>query len=203
VRPSHDDRFLFAVSPVLLSNPEKEDAMRKLIVSTLMSLDGVVGTPERLLSHWDEENKAYAVEELRGCDAFFFGRVTYDVFAARWPSVRNDAFADALNALPKYVASRTLRQPAWEGSIVLPDAAELAALKKQPGKDIMKYGLGEVDRALIERKLIDELRISVVPVVLGAGRHLFEGLPSVALRFAKVKTFTNGILRTSYEVVKE
>jgi dihydrofolate reductase len=176
--------------------------MRKLIVSTLMSLDGVVGAPEKLLPHWDEENKAYAVEELRACDAFFFGRITYDVFAARWPSVKNDAFAEKLNALPKYVASRTLQKPAWQGSIVLSDVAELAALKKQPGKDIMKYGLGDVDRALIERKLIDEIRVSIVPVVLGTGRRLFEGLPAVPVRFSKVKTFTNGIVRTSYDVVK-
>jgi dihydrofolate reductase len=176
--------------------------MRKLIVSTLMSLDGVVGAPEKLLPHWDEENKAHAVEELHACDAFFFGRVTYDIFAARWPSVKNDVFAEMLNTLPKYVASRTLRQPAWQGSIVLSDAAELGALKKQPGKNIMKYGLGDVDRALIEQKLIDEIRVSVVPVVIGAGRRLFEGLPSVPLRFSRVKTFNNGILRISYDVVK-
>lgn len=177
--------------------------MRRLVVTTLMSLDGVVGAPEKLLPFWDGENKQYAVEELGACDAFLFGRVTFDTFAARWPSVRGDAFADVLNTLPKYVASRTLGLTTWAGSEVLGQdvASEVRALKARPGKEIVKYGVGDLDRTLLAHGLVDELRVSVVPVVIGAGRRLFEGLEvPPRLRLVREKRFENGIVRLGYEL---
>ncbi|MDB4881808.1 MAG: bifunctional deaminase-reductase domain protein [Gemmatimonadetes bacterium] len=180
--------------------------MRKLIVTTLMSVDGVVGSPERLLPLWNDENKSHAVAELADVDAFLFGRVTFETFAARWPSVRGDAFADALNALPKYVASRTLRDTSWAPTTLWSTnvSTELERLKKQRGKNIMKYGLGQLDRALLGDHLVDELRISVVPIVIGSGRRLFEGLdlPRIPqLQLTDQKTFGNGVVRLTYAVI--
>lgn len=177
--------------------------MRKLVVTTLMSLDGVVSAPEQLLPHWNDENKNYAVTELAEFDAFLFGRKTFEMFAARWPSVRGDPFADALNSLPKYVASRTLTRVTWTPSHVWSDdvTGEVARLKKQSGKHIMKYGLGQLDRTLIEHRLVDELRVSIVPIVIGAGRRLFEGLDLAhppQLRLEHERVFGNGIIRASY-----
>ena len=180
--------------------------MRKLVVSTLMSLDGVVGSPERLLPLWNDENKEYAAAELADFDAFLFGRLTFEAFGARWPSVRGDAFADALNSFPKYVASRTLKRASWSPTVLLNGdvAVEIERLKNQPGKNIMKYGLGQLDRTLIENRLLDELRVSIVPVAIGSGRHLFEGLDlpkPPQLRLTDQKTFSNGIVRLTYAVV--
>src|ERR1043166_748605 len=171
-----------------------------------MSLDGVVSAPERLLPLRDDEAKRYAVAELEEFDAFVFGRVTYEAFAARWPHVRDDPFADALDRLPKYVASRTLRELSWTGSTRLDGdvAAQSAALKRRHGKHLMKYGVGALDRTLLAHGLIDELRISLVPIVLGEGRPLLHGLdPSLQpkLELSDTKRFSNGILRLTYAVV--
>jgi dihydrofolate reductase len=177
--------------------------MRKLIVTTMMSLDGVVGAPQHLLPAWDAENKAHAVAELADCDAFLFGRLTFEAFAARWPSVRGDAFADALNERPKYVASRTLMvPPAWRGTRVLAGdvARAVDQLKRESGTSIVKYGVGPLDGVLLAHGLVDELRVSIVPVALGAGRRLFEGFEPPRLELAGEKRFANGIVRLSYEV---
>jgi dihydrofolate reductase len=181
--------------------------MRKLVVTLLMSLDGVVSAPERLLPLWDDEAKRYAVDELEDFDAFVFGRVTYQAFAARWPSVRNDEFADALNRRPKHVASRTLSELTWNGSTLLDGdiAAQIAELKRSPGKHLMKYGLGELDKTLLPHGLIDELRISLVPVVIGEGRHLLDGIDhdlQPKLELAGMHRFRNGILRLTYSVAR-
>jgi dihydrofolate reductase len=179
--------------------------MRKLVVTTLMSLDGVVGAPERLLPLWDDEAKRYAVAELADFDAFLFGRVTYQAFASRWPSVGGDPFADTLNRLPKYVASRKPRDLSWTPSFVVGGdvAAEIGGLKQRPGKHIMKYGLGQLDETLLAHELIDEIRISLVPISLGGGRRIFEGVdPRLhpGLLLANTHAFRNGMVRLTYTV---
>jgi dihydrofolate reductase len=175
--------------------------MRKLITTLLMSIDGVVSAPERLLPMWDDEAKRYAVDELDDCGALLFGRATYQSFASRWPNVRNDAFADRLDALPKYVASRTLREATWANTTVISgDVADhIAALKREGGKHIMKYGLGPLDDALFARDLVDEIRVSIVPIVIGEGRH-FSARGNLAL--TDVHRFRSGIVRLSYSVTR-
>src|SRR5207237_2013574 len=97
--------------------------MRKLVESSFVSLDGVVGSPEKLAPLWSAENKEYAMQELAQFEAFVFGRRTYEMFASRWSSVRGDAYYDRINAMPKYVASRSLRETTWNASLLGEDAA--------------------------------------------------------------------------------
>jgi dihydrofolate reductase len=179
--------------------------MRKLITTLLMSLDGVVSAPERLLPMWDDEAKRYAIGELDECDALLFGRATYQSFARRWPTVRDDEFADRLNARSKYVVSRSLHEATWVHTTLIHGdvAGELSALKHQPGKNIMKYGIGELDEALFASDLVDEIRVSVVPIVLGEGRRFLEGSAHrtrLDLRLDHLHRFRNGIVRLSYAV---
>ena len=175
--------------------------MRKLIESSLVSLDGVIGAPERLAPHWDDENKRFALSELAEFDAFLLGRVTYEMFASRWSGIRGDPYYDAINGLPKYVASRTLGEPTWNARLIQGEVAvEIAKLKQQPGKNLIKYGTSDLDRTLIQHKLIDEFRFSIFPIVVGNGRHLFEGIDTsqLNLRLTDTKIFANGIVRLTY-----
>jgi dihydrofolate reductase len=176
--------------------------MRKLVSSTFVSLDGVVGSPEKWASpHWDEENKSYALAQLAECDTFLLGRVTYEKFAASWPKLAGDPYFDRINGLPKLVASTTLRETTWNASRIQGDvAAEIAKLKKQPGKTIMKYGITRLDRTLIEHGLIDELHFSIFPIALGSGPHLFAGIDTsrLRLRLTNTKAFASGIVIHSY-----
>ena len=176
--------------------------MRKLIEATLVSLDGVVGSPEEwALPRWDEENKEFAHAQLADVDAFLLGRVTYEKFAAAWSQVTGDPYLDTINRLPKFVASASLRETAWNATPIAGDvAAEVARLKNQSGKTIMKYGTGQLDGTLISHGLIDEFHFSVFPLTVGHGLRLFEGIDTrgMALRLTGTKTFANGVVQLSY-----
>ena len=176
--------------------------MRKLIEATLVSLDGVVGSPEEwALPYWDEENKEYAHAQLADVAAFLLGRVTYEKFAAAWSQVAGDPYLDTINRLPKFVASGSLRETIWNATPITGDvAAEVARLKNQPGKAIMKYGTGQLDGTLISHGLIDEFHFSVFPLTVGRGLRLFEGIDTsgLALRLTGTKTFANGVVQFTY-----
>ena len=176
--------------------------MRKLIEATFVSLDGVVGSPEKwALPHFDDENKNYALSRLDDIDAFLLGRVTYEKFAARWPQIKGDPYFDKINGLPKFVASTTLRDTAWNASLIQGDVAhEVSRLKRQAGKNIMKYGTGHLDRILIEHNLIDEFHFSIFPVAVGSGQRLFEGFDTTRLKLKHTgtSTFKNGVVVLSY-----
>ena len=128
---------------------------RKLIESTFVTLDGVIGDPQIWgPPYWDEEHAAYAAKLLDNVDTLLLGRVTYEVFSVAWPQRAGDPFADRLNAMPKYVASRTLRDASWNATILDGDvAARVADLKASDGQDILKYGTGELDRTLVRARL--------------------------------------------------
>ena len=176
--------------------------MRKLIEATLVSLDGVVGSPEEwAMPYWDAENKNSAQADLDEVDAFLLGRVTYEVFAATWSQINGDPYFDAINRLPKFVASASLREMTWNATPITGDvAAEVASLKNQPGKTIMKYGTSQLDRTLISNGLIDEFHFSVFPVTVGHGLRLFEGIDTsgLKLRLTGTKTYANGVVKLSY-----
>ena len=140
--------------------------MRKLVEATLVSLDGVVGSPEEwTLPYWDQENRDYAHAQLADMDAFVLGRVTYEKFAAAWSPVSGDPYLDRINRLPKFVASASLRETTWNATLIHGDAAaEVARLKSRPGKTLLKYGTGQLDRTLISHSLIDEFHFSVFPL---------------------------------------
>ena len=157
--------------------------MRKLIESTLVSLDGVIEAPEQWAS-LDAEATAYSTEELGNYDAFVMGRVTYEKFFANWAHITGNPYIDLIGAMPKYVASRSLTQTAWNATLLGPDpSTAIAQLKEQPGKDLIKYGTSRFDDMLVRDHLIDEFRFWIMPVVVGSGRRLFEDVDTSGLHF--------------------
>ena len=174
--------------------------MRKLIESTLVSLDGVIEEP-RQWAPFDDEATALAMERLRNYDAFVMGRVTYEMFFAQWGQIVGNPYIDLINAMPKYVASRSLTETAWNATLLGPDpASAIAQLKDQPGKDLIKYGTSRFDDTLVREGLIDEFHFWVMPVVVGTGQRLFEGVDTSALdlRLTATHTLENGSVMLSY-----
>jgi dihydrofolate reductase len=148
--------------------------MRRIITSAYMSLDGVVQRPEPWTFDYRSDDAArFAHEQLFSSDALLMGRHTYEIFAAHWPTATDDnGFADRMNGLPKYVVSDTLTKPAWNGTTVLARADapdQLHKLKQQSGRDILQYGYGAVTATLLREGLLDELRIWLHPLLVGAG----------------------------------
>ena len=129
--------------------------MRKLVESTFVTLDGSISDPQTWSPpYWDDEHAAYASKLLFAADALVLGRATYEGFAAAWPSRSGDPYTDRINDMPKHVASRTLRETTWNATVLEGDAAEaIAALKAEDGGDLLKFGTGELDRALLEHGL--------------------------------------------------
>ncbi len=174
--------------------------MRKLVASTLVSVDGVIGSPNRW-SHFDEESGRRSLQELSKYEAFLMGRVTYEFFRANWGSSTGDPLFDRINAMPKYVASRTLSEVTWNATLLGPDpVAAIEQLKIQPGKDLIKWGVSRLDDTLLRARLIDELQVWFVPVAVGAGQRLFEAIDtsSVELTLTHVHTLANSSVIHTY-----
>ena len=157
--------------------------MRKLVESTFMTLDGVIESPQEWSPpYWDEEHAAYARKLLFAADALLLGRATYESFAQAWPARSGDEYTDRINAMPKYVASRTLQEATWNATVIQGDVAEeVERLKREPGEDILKFGTGELDRPLLTNGLIDELHVWVFPVLVGKGQGLIDGIEATHL----------------------
>lgn len=184
--------------------------MRKLVETTFVTLDGVISdanpstaphaSPEKWGSPYcDEQHGQYEHDLLFASDVLLLGRATYEGFAETWPSRAGDEFADRINGLPKYVASRTLRDATWNATIIEGDVAKaVAELKEQPGRNILKYGTGELDRTLLQHDLVDEFHFWVYPVAVGAGQRLFDGLDTTHLKLVDTKRFNSGIVVLVY-----
>ncbi|MFI7696107.1 dihydrofolate reductase family protein [Nonomuraea sp. NPDC049655] len=176
--------------------------MRKLIESTFMTIDGVVsGADKWSTPYWDEEYSAYARELLFAADALLLGRKTYEGFAASWPSLESveGDYAVRMNTLPKHVASRTLTDTTWNATVIKGDVAEeVAWLKRQPGQNLLKFGTGELDRTLLEHRLVDEYHLWVTPVVAGSGDRLLDGIDTTHLKLARTTTFASGVIVLTY-----
>jgi len=179
--------------------------MRKLVASEFMSLDGVVGSPERWqLPYFDAEMGQEIQAAMEDSDAMLLGRVTYEEWAAFFPSQSSEDVpsADYMNETPKYVASRTLHGPLeWNNSTLVEGelATEVEELKRQPGKDISVAGSPTLVRSLLREDLLDELRLMVHPVVVGGGKRLFEGGEEhKALELVDCKTFGTGDVYLTY-----
>ena len=174
--------------------------MRKLIESTLVSLDGVIETPERW-SPFDAEATQLATEDLGNYDAFVMGRVTYERFRASWAPVNGNPYLDRINAMPKYVASRTLTEVTWNATLLGPDiVGDIERLKAEPGRDLIKYGTSRLDDTLLRDHLIDEFRFWIMPVVVGSGQRLFEDVDTsgLDLRLTAERRLQNGSVILTY-----
>ena len=175
--------------------------MRKIIESTLVSADGVIGSPPLwAMDYRDEEVTRDALERLSGSDAMLIGRGTYELFAATWPG-QTDEFAQRMNGIRKYVFSSTLARADWSNStIVRGDVlAEVTRIKEQDGRDLALFGHGRLAQTLLENGLIDELRLSVHPVLAGAGLPQFSNGRKTPLKLVSAKTFTTGVVVLSYQ----
>ena len=174
--------------------------MRKLIESTLVSLDGVIESPDRW-APFDDEATRLAMEDLGTYDAFVIGRVTYERFRASWAPVSGNPYIDRINAMPKYVASRSLAEVTWNATLLGPDiVGAIERLKAQPGKDLIKYGTSRLDDTLLQAHLVDELRVRVMPVVVGTGQRLFEDVDTSAfeLTLTDVRKLSSGSAILTY-----
>ena len=185
--------------------------MGTIIVSDNMSLDGVIQDPAG-----DEgfdrggwvglikdrpELAQLALDEALGSDAMLMGRRTYEWFASRWPS-RTGELADRLNGLPKFVVSSTLQQPTWNNTTVLSgDLVDaVSRLKNEVRGDIVVTASSSLVRMLLEHGLVDELRLKVFPIVLGAGRRLFDQVNvTKAMRLDDVRTLEGDVVYLIYE----
>jgi dihydrofolate reductase len=191
--------------------------MGKIVISTNVSFDGVVQDPDGLegfrLGGWFgqfggkdlEEWAKVEFEEALGTEALLLGRRSDEWFAARWLS-KSDAWADRLNGLPKYVVSSTLQEPKWSNVTVLRGdvVSEVSKLKQELDGDIVVYASYQLGRTLIEHDLVDELRLFVYPVVLGAGQRLFgETSDKKPLRLVDTKTVGDGLTLLTYQFVRD
>lgn len=179
--------------------------MRRVIVSTYVTLDGVMEAPEKWsLRFFNEEAAEYAHDQLFASGALLLGRETYEGFAAAWPSMTDEeGFADRMNGLPKYVVSTTLTEPLeWNNSTLIREniAEEVAELKRQPGGDILMYGSADLMHTLMRHDLIDEYRIWVEPVIVGSGKRLFKDVgDTTVLRLVDTKAIGTGVVILSYQ----
>jgi dihydrofolate reductase len=185
--------------------------MGKIIVTEFVSVDGVMedpgGSEDFRYGGWTfefergEEGNKFKLDEALEAEALLLGRVTYEGFAEAWPT-REGEFADKFNSMPKYVVSSTLEDPAWTNSTVLKGdvPGEVAKLRQGQDGDIVVHGSARLVQTLLEHDLVDELRLMVFPVVLGAGRRLFgETSDKKRLRLTDSRTVGDGVEILIYE----
>lgn len=177
--------------------------MRKIIVSTYATLNGVIENPQDWsFDYFDEEAAKFASDQLFAADALLLGRETYESFAQAWPS-RSDAFADRINSMDKYVVSTTLEEPLpWGPASLLSQnvVEEIARLKQQPGQDILVYGTGRLAHTLLQHGLLDEHRLWVIPIIWDSGRRIFEGMDTTKLELVEAKTLPSGTVILSHKL---
>jgi dihydrofolate reductase len=177
--------------------------MGRLIVSAQMTADAVMDQVEGWFDP-ARESELDGLDQLRTADALVLGRETYEVFSTVWPNRGGDpgGYADLVNTMPKFVASRTLRGPlTWNASLLHRDVAKnVAELKEQHTGNLLSYGFGELAHYLAGHGLIDEVRFWLHPVVWGDGlRPSHAGMPPVWLRLIGAMTFSSGVVRLSYQ----
>lgn len=173
--------------------------MRTVISSSFVSLDGVINHMDKWhFDYVDDEANTLALEQLQHADAMLMGRNTYEVYAGAWPE-RDGEYADAINAIPKYVASTTLANPGWSNTTVLGGdlITSVKALRAADGTSILMHGYGPVAKALLAADLLDELHLWIHPHLAGVGERddllLHQGLTK-KLEMTAVRQFESGIV---------
>jgi dihydrofolate reductase len=191
-------------------NQQEEDQVGRIVVTEFLSLDGVMEAPggeDFKYKGWSfefdrgEEGNQFKLDETLESEALLLGRVTYEGFAAAWPSREGD-FADKFNSMPKYVVSSTLENPEWNNTTVLKGdvVAEVSKLRDAQDGDVYVHGSCQLAQTLIEHDLVDELHLMVFPVVLGTGKRLFgETSDKKPLRLVDSKTVGDGVAILVYQ----
>jgi dihydrofolate reductase len=194
--------------------------MRKLIVGTFLTLDGVMQAPGGpreddssgfahggwSVNYWDDHMGQVMGESMSKPFDLILGRKTYDIFAAHWPHASDDAGAKPLNDATKHVASRSHPQLEWSNSVLIEgDAAEgIAALKQEDGPELQVHGSGNLIQTLLRHNLVDQYRLWVFPVVVGSGKRLFaEGAIPSGLKLVDSTVSTTGVVIGTYEPAGE
>ncbi|MGW5666456.1 dihydrofolate reductase family protein [Micromonospora sp. NPDC003776] len=185
--------------------------MGRLVVTEYISVDGVAegpsGSEQFARTGWTDhfsrgpEGNRFKVDETMAADAQLLGRVTYELFAATWPQFEGE-FADRFNGMPKHIVSATLSDPKWSNTTVLKGdlVEEVTRLKEQYDRDILVHGSLQLSRALIDHNLVDALHLLVYPIIVGAGKRLFDGTSETKrLRLASAQTFGDGVHLLIYE----
>ncbi len=188
--------------------------MGRIVISENVSLDGVIEDPAGVdgfrLGGWffetdrGEDGERFTLDTTLSAEALLLGRRSYEFFSATWPS-RGGELADKMNGVPKYVVSSTLEDPGWNNSTVLKGdvVTEVSKLKQELDGEIVVFGSGQLARTLLEHDLVDELRLMIYPVVLGAGARLFgETSDKTPVRLVDTQTVGDGIAILTYEPVR-
>lgn len=175
--------------------------MRKIVANMFVSLDSVVEAPEEWTFPYFSEEVGQAVgEAFAVSDALLLGRVNYEDWAVVWPG-REGPLADTINTIRKYVVTTTLQAATWTNTTIVTGdvAAEILALKNQPGKHIAMSGSATLVEWLLHEGLLDELRLLVYPVIVGTGRRLFtDGKPRHGMELVASKTYQTGVADLTY-----
>lgn len=176
--------------------------MRKIVVAEFMSADGVVEAPDTWQFPFQTEEMGEITErQTRDNDVFLYGRVTYEMFAGYWPSLKNNEFgvADKLNSAPKYVVSTTLQTTDWNNTTQLKSIEEVRKLKQQGDGRIGIIGSINLVHALLAADLIDEIQVLMHPIVLGKGVRLFPDGYQSSMKLTDAKILANGVVYLTYQ----
>ena len=174
--------------------------MRKIVVSEFVSLDGVMEHPAWTFPYWNDETAKFKGAETSAADALLLGRVTYQEFAAAWPT-STDEGAPYFNSVRKYAVSTTLDKGEWNNSQIIKGnaVAEITRLKEQPGQDLLVFGSATLVQTLIQNNLVDQYNLLVYPVVIGKGKRLFKEGAETTLKLVESKAFASGVVAMVYQ----
>ncbi len=181
---------------------------RKVIASEWTTLDGVfdASTLDTWFAPYHTDERGQIIDAaIHAADALLFGRVTYEMLSQYWSRLKNNemGIADRLNSLPKYVASNTLKRADWNNTTILDGnvAGKIRELQQQPGQDILIFGSAALVRSLLPLGLVDEVHLLVQPIVVGAGKRLFEeGVPTTRLQLIDSRPLAAGVVNLRYRV---
>ena len=179
--------------------------MRKVVAFEFLSLDGVAESPDRFVTGWDDVMDASGAALIATQDAVILGRRSYDEWVAFWPGSDIEPFATFINGVAKYVATSTPLDQEWanttriDGDLV----GFVRDLKDGPGGDIGVHASISVVQALLAAGVVDELKLAIAPVIVGSGRRLLDGLPSIRLESIRSVTSPSGHLLVDYRPIEE
>lgn len=179
----------------------------RLVVTEFLTLDGVMEAPnEWSFPYFTDDQGKFKYDELVASDAQLLGRVTYEGFAAAWPTMPDTGdFGERMNNMPKYVVSTTLEKAEWTNSHLIKGnvADEIRKLKQQPRKDLLVGGSASLVQFLMQNDLVDQYNLLVYPIVVGKGKRLFQDGTEAKLKLVETKVFDSGVIAQIYQPARE